>query len=228
MARALKEQGVSGVVCSPHVNNRPDAKLTRAAIEEEVGKFRNVLKEKGVDLELYPAAEYYLDQPLTTILKENHPLAMINGSIYMLIEFPMLHLPPYLEFSTLDSELDDQELRKLLPFLHLVVAHPERNAEIMRHPDLAERLKSTGAILQVNMGSLTGVYGRGVRRVAEKLLKRRLVDVIATDAHSSARVPEIFDGAEKRIKKLVGEMGYRLLCEENPQAIIEGEAVDQL
>ena len=106
--------------------------------------------------------------------------------------------------------------------------HPERNAEIIRHPEKAGKLKDMGAIMQLNMGSLTGQYGRQVRKTAEKLLKKGLIDLIATDAHAQRKIPEIFEGAEKRIKKLVGDRGFRLLLEENPQAIIKGDEVEPL
>ncbi len=228
MARALKEQGVSAVACSPHVMDKPDDRVTGERIDQAVENLRQVLKDNDVDIEIHAAAEYYLDQPFPRMLQSFHPLTTINNSRYVLIEFPMLHLPPYLEFSSLNSDLEDPELKKLLPFLHIIVAHPERNAEIIRHPEKAERLKDLGALFQVNMGSITGLYGRQVRKTAEKLLKRRLVDVIATDAHSAKRVPEIFQGAEKKIKKIVGDWGYRLLVEGNPAAILKSEETELL
>jgi protein-tyrosine phosphatase len=228
MAQMALEYGVDAIVCTPHVYERPENKLTRERIWKAVEELRESLKENGIKMKIHIGGEYYLDQPFPLLLQKHHPLAYINDTNYVMVEFPMLNLPPYLEFSTLDSELEDPELKKLLPFLRIILAHPERNAEIARNLPQADRLKDMGIIFQVNMGSLAGFYGRLIRKTAERLLKKGMVDLIATDAHSENMMKKIFEAAKKRIIKLTGERGWRLLCEDNPQRVIQGEEIEQL
>ncbi len=228
MARLQSEYGVSAVVCTPHVQEKSGIKVTRERIVDAVEGLRQALKKNSVDMEIYPGAEYYLDKPFPLLLEENHPLATINSTNYVMVEFPMLHLPPYLEYSILKSDLDDPELKELIPFLRIIVAHPERNQEIMRKPEQVEKLKESGAIMQMNLGSLMGIYGKQIRRTAEKLLKKGLIDLVASDAHSEEHVRVAFKGVEKRIKKMAGDRAFHLLWEENPQRIVHGENVEHV
>jgi protein-tyrosine phosphatase len=231
MARLAREYGVSAIACTPHVHAqaRPlGLQITRERIGDAVEGLREALRQNGVDMEIYSGAEYYLDKPFPLLLEENHPLATINNTNYVMVEFPMLHLPPYLEYSILKSDLDDEELRELIPFLRIIVAHPERNQEVMRNPERVERLKESGAIMQMNLGSLMGIYGKPIRRTAEKLLKKGLFDLVASDAHSENHIRAVFKGAEKKIRKLAGDRAFHLLWEDNPQRIARGEDIELL
>ena len=79
-----------------------------------------------------------------------------------------------------------------------------------------------GCLGQVTAMSLTGGFGPEVRRVAETLLERRLLHVIASDAHSTdGRLP-ILTPAVRAAEKIVGEEEAWKMVTEYPQAILEG------
>lgn len=228
MARAAMELGVEGIICTPHVQNKEGSQLDREGIERAVQELAETFKREGVDIELYPGAEYYLDKPFPALLRDNHPLATINNTYYIVVEFPMLHMPPYLEYSILKTDLDDPDLERLLPLLRVIVAHPERNEDIIRKPERIFKLKESGAIIQMNLGSIMGIYGRQVKKTAEKLLKMEMVDLVATDAHSEEHMRAALGGAAKKLKKMVGEETFSLIWEKNPQSIALGKNVEQL
>ncbi len=71
--------------------------------------------------------------------------------------------------------------------------------------------------------SLTGEFGPKVRQVAEKLLKNRLIQFIATDAHSINGRPPILSSAVKEAAKIVGKEEARKMVTEYPEAILEGK-----
>jgi len=49
-----------------------------------------------------------------------------------------------------------------------------------------------GCLGQVTAMSLTGEFGPEIRQIAEKLVKKRLIHIIASDAHSAGRRPPSF------------------------------------
>ena len=70
--------------------------------------------------------------------------------------------------------------------------------------------------------SLTGGFGSGVRRVAEKLLANRLVHMIASDAHSVGGRPPILSTAVRAAGKIVGAEEARKMVTEYPEAVLNG------
>jgi protein-tyrosine phosphatase len=78
-----------------------------------------------------------------------------------------------------------------------LIAHPERNQEIIRHPEKIRPLASQGALFQLTAGSLTGAFGSKSRRSAQELLQAGLGHVIASDAHNlGRRSPELLAGMQ--------------------------------
>jgi protein-tyrosine phosphatase len=100
-----------------------------------------------------------------------------------------------------------------------LVAHPERNDDVQRRPELVQTLVDLGAVVQVTAASLDGRFGRATRRAARTLLARRLVHVLASDAHG----PDRRDAGLTAAVAAVGDDGLaHYLVEEAPEAITLG------
>jgi protein-tyrosine phosphatase len=74
----------------------------------------------------------------------------------------------------------------------IVIAHPERYYYLPGHDPLEvmRTWQDLGALLQVNVGSLTGHYNRsspGSERLAWKMIELGLVDLLSTDHHGPRR-----------------------------------------
>jgi protein-tyrosine phosphatase len=74
----------------------------------------------------------------------------------------------------------------------IVIAHPERYRYLEGHNPLEvmRTWQELGALLQVNVGSLTGHYNRsspGSERLAWQMIERGLLDLLATDHHGPRR-----------------------------------------
>ena len=80
-------------------------------------------------------------------------------------------------------------------------------------------------------GSLTGAYGETAQEVAEDLLRRGLVHVLASDGHAARgdRAPLLSHGVEAAAK-VVGVRAARRMVEDIPLAIVEDRdpAIDGL
>lgn len=65
-----------------------------------------------------------------------------------------------------------------------VIAHPERNAQIIAEPQRLYKLAEDGVLAQVTATSLVGTFGEQVQRTAKEFVKYGLVQVVASDAHT--------------------------------------------
>ncbi len=100
-----------------------------------------------------------------------------------------------------DAGIVDYVMRAVSEGLRPMVAHPERRAFL--HPgdrDFADALKSKGAMLQVDSGSLLGLDGPAVAAEAHRLLAEGLVDAVASDAH------EVGEADLRRVRIQLHEM----------------------
>jgi tyrosine-protein phosphatase YwqE len=84
------------------------------------------------------------------------------------------------------------------------LAHPERVPYLAMKFKSYEALKEMGLLFQMNLCSLTGLYGWPIRMVAEKLIGAGMVEVVGSDAHHQAQVRELAKVTQnKHFDKLV-------------------------
>lgn len=105
-----------------------------------------------------------------------------------------------------------------------IVAHPERYRRNGGQVGLAEirSWKESGALLQVNGGSVLGDYGPEIRALAFALFDQGLADLIATDHHADSRAV-----SPARIGRTLAEHGAleqaKLLLATNPRRILDDQ-----
>ena len=210
MARMAVDSGVTAIVGTPHcVGDR------RREVFGAWQLLREALREMGIPLTLYLGMEIY-GTPDTSGLLLGGELFTLNGSRYPLIEFSFRS----------DGWEETQILESICrEGYRPVVAHPERYAFLWEEPQLVERWKEMGCLLQVNRGSLLGRFGSRIQEMAGRLLERGYVTVIASDAHSHrARTPSMADVRRLLQEEFSPEYAW-LLLEENPRRIIENEEI---
>jgi protein-tyrosine phosphatase len=227
MARTYAELGFEKIIATPHISEKAGYLPTRFEIEEKVAGLNRTLKDAGVPLELFPGAEYYMESSFVSLAERRWPLTHINGTFYILIEMPALFLTPNVGLSFFNSSVKNPELKKVLPFIRLILAHPERNEEVIKRPEACvQGFKEQGIYIQMNISSLIGYYGKTVKKCAEVLLKAKLVDLAATDAHSSDQLATLFPQALERLEKLAGRKAIEVLLKINPGKILIGETLE--
>jgi protein-tyrosine phosphatase len=104
----------------------------------------------------------------------------------------------------------------------VVLAHPERCPAFHRDPDLLRSLVADGVLTSITAGSLTGRFGKQVKRLAAGLFAEEMVHNVASDAHDSHRRPPSI-AAELEHAGL-GEMAD-WLTQAVPAAILSGEQI---
>jgi protein-tyrosine phosphatase len=82
-----------------------------------------------------------------------------------------------------------------------------------------------GCLVQVTANSFTGYWGSRSQKMAEWLLQRQAIHVIASDAHDPVRRPPVLSEARKVVTELAGAEVADALLVQNPAAIVDGESL---
>lgn len=190
MLRAEAEQGVKTVMLTPHyraTRESPAEFARRRAAAED--RLREAVGDQEGLPALYCGAEVEFFEGLSHV-EELEPLCIGGGSV-MLIEMPFCpwNRRMLAEISAL------QQHRGVQPIL----AHIERYRSF-QPKGLWEELSDRGVWLQCN----TSFFRRWqTSRIAMSMLKRRLVDFVATDSHDlERRAPDLGAAMEKIGAKL--------------------------
>ncbi len=214
IAAAAVADGTRTVVATPH-GAKWAYNGSLAETQRKVSELQAEISSRGVDLEVLTGLEAHITPDLAE-LHDRGGVFTLNGSRYLLVEFPLQILPVYT-----DQALFDLQVRQLIP----VIAHPERNLAIAAKPEILWRMVSHGMLAQVTAGSLVGLFGPKTREVAELLVTHRLVHVIASDAHSVTGRGPVLSAAVKRAGELIGQDAAGAMVTVTPWTILRNESV---
>ena len=178
---------------------------------------KNVIQEKIEQLrveaiKLFYTREYFVDFIFIEKLEEGKIIPYPDGE-HILIEFSF-SIPP-LNWEQIIFHI---QTRGFTPIL----AHPERYDWLNSVPQFINEFIQRGGLLQGNIGSFAGHYGRYVRKKFTSLLEEDKYHFLATDTHSPQQLKEVIETIPK-LQKLIGETKIRYLLEENPARIVEGQ-----
>jgi protein-tyrosine phosphatase len=212
LARILVAMGFSEVATSPHAAGDFPS-LDWALCERRRAEVQAALEADGIPLRLHPNSENKLDEEFLGRLDGPERRGIGEAQRWVLVELPFQSAVPAL------PDLVFRMRRKgVLPLF----AHPERCLEFER-PGRAEEVVRLGGSLQLNVGALSGLYGRGARKLAERLLSEGLYAVAATDAHVPHRTDEWLDEALEALERRAGKEGRDRLLMTHPRRILLGE-----
>lgn len=172
MIRGMKELGYEKIITTPHTmsdyyQNTPEIIL--GGLE----KVREELKKNNIPIQLEAASEYYVDFEFGEKLKRDEILNFSDK--YVLIEVSFVHPPDNLEAAIFNLNIAGYKP---------ILAHPERYPYWQGNMEKFEHIKDMGALLQLNILSLTQYYSQGVTKTAEKLVDIGLIDLLGTDMHN--------------------------------------------
>ena len=104
-----------------------------------------------------------------------------------------------------------------------IISHPKRNPIIQKDIDILYEFVNMTALIQVTAMSITGDFGGIAMQCAERLLRHRLVHVIASDAHSSNSRPPVLSQAVEAAAEIMGSYDdAERMVKEVPALILSG------
>jgi protein-tyrosine phosphatase len=214
MARIAVANGITAAHVTPHLHpGRWDNDLPKIAAAVEA--YRAALAEAGIPLALGFAAEVRLDYEILPLIEAGRVpfLGTLEGYRVMLLEFPHSHVPV-----GADKFVAWLLARSIRP----MIAHPERNKDLMRDPDKLEPFVRAGCLLQITADAVTGGFGELCALRAREFLERGWVSVIASDAHDTAERPPRIAPGRDAAALIVGEEEALRLTRGTPLSIVRG------
>ena len=125
LLRMAAENGTTDIIATPHVID-VSTTLTWDSIRRRVEELQKEADKNGIPITIYPGAETELNFDLLELIRKDHSAFCLAGSRYCLMEMPSLMLPPHL-----DDMIYELQLMDIVP----VLAHPERQMQLMENPD---------------------------------------------------------------------------------------------
>ena len=215
LARAAVAAGISTAVMTPHVH--PGRyENNSSSIERLCAAFQRVLAHKQIPLAIRAGGEVRISADIIQMVEDDEIpfLGTAGGYRIVLLEFPHSHL-----LLGADKLVKWLLARRLKP----LIAHPERNKEVMRRVDKIAPFVQGGCLLQLTGGSIIGQFGKPAQDCARVLIERGWASVVATDAHNLKHRPPNLDLARAELVKLGGETLARELTLDTPARLIGDE-----
>ncbi|MCI0339365.1 MAG: tyrosine protein phosphatase [Acidobacteria bacterium] len=213
MARAAAADGIKTIIATPHMFDGVHETPDKETIRRRIGV---VMEACGGCVNIVPGGEVRYSYEIFQETSDPGTRIKLNGTSYMLLEFPFQAVPPNIEmtiFQILNAGITP------------VIAHPERNRRIQEQPGILADLVERGAFAQIDAGSLTKSFGPEAYHTAKKIIEAGLSHFIATDAHHQDRRRPVLSAAAKIAAEWGGEEYARAMVEDNPEALINDRAI---
>lgn len=213
LLRAAIAQGTTFMMSTSHITpgvypNSPQK------IKAHFDKMMSELGDLKDEIQLACSAEVRVGHEMVQLVERDEIpwLGELEGNKVILLELPHTHVP--IEAKNIIRWLVTRGIRPL-------IAHPERNAEIMRFHRRSHELADLGCLFQVTAASLYGASGPHSNRAADKLAKDDLIYVIASDAHNTEYRPPGIEAGFRAAERLVGSSKASDMVFEHPWLITQ-------
>jgi protein-tyrosine phosphatase len=213
MLEQAQSDGIVELVCTPHILAANDF----AREDELLGLFeelKNRAQKANIDMEIYIGSELYI-QPDLDLTRTISTLG--QNERYFLIEFSMSIIPDFVAQRFFELVMQNQ-----IP----IIAHPERYGAIMENPSRAYDFVERGALLQVNAGSLLGIFGNRAQKLSHQLMDANLIHFIGSDGHDLTRRPVKLKAAYELVSDKWGKERADLLFYHNQKKMLNGKDID--
>lgn len=213
MVRFACETGIRVVVATPHIL---DNQLNEELVFSRFRKLSETIIDEKLPIDLFLGSEINFQFGMDEILETSIGTYRGMGR-YFLVETTLTHYPKHFDETMFDILMNGR-----IP----IFSHPERVGPIIGNIDLIEYLVGQGILVQINSGSLLGMFGERIHDFAWKLLEKGLVHFIASDAHNTRRRTFTLDAAWNEVYDRYGEDTAEKLFYTNPLRVIFSENVE--
>jgi protein-tyrosine phosphatase len=213
MCAIAHAEGTRQVAAVAHQNERW-SEVTPDSIRAAVTRLADALRQAGLALSVFPCAEVTAHPELEALWADGHLLSVADHGSYLLVEMPhglFVNLRPAAR------ALARRGVR-------LILAHPERQPELLHEPGAIEALVREGCLVQVSSGSVTDPASTADRRALRDWFRRNCVHLIGSDGHSPRTRRPLLAAAYRQIAAWAGLAVADRVCATNGVSILQGRA----
>ena len=214
--KKLSEVGYTDIILTPHYINDSTYVSTREENLDVLKRLKVGLIRNNVNVNLYLGNEIYIDSEIANLLK-NNIISSLNDTKYLLIELPM---------SGENEIYYDIFLDLINMGYKVILAHPERYISFQKDFNKIYELKELGVLLQSNVGSVLGDYGRGAKKTIKRLLKENLITFMGTDIHHNKEEYTFVLKAKKKMGKYLTQKQINNIFENNAKVLLNEKIED--
>lgn len=201
LVKGIYDLGIRKTVATPHVISDL-YRNTPATINAALKQLQDACAVAEIDIQISAAAEYMLDDFFLQQLRDSIPLLTINKNIILTEQ----------SYVSATDNLHQIAFEIITAGYRPIMAHPERYHFYHQNYDAYKRLKDMGFLLQVNLLSLTGYYGKPVAKAAKYIIANNLADLVGTDLHHERHLEMLQHKNSLRIfNELLGSNKYNNL-----------------
>ncbi|MBI9014042.1 MAG: hypothetical protein JEZ08_17540 [Clostridiales bacterium] len=214
MIQQAYDMGVRSMVATPH-HSLPKYMTESSVLMERLLLLKKKLIEEEIHVDIYLGSEIYMSVDTVNELLNGVSLG-INNTKYLLFECP---------FYGKTQSLKDYIFKLNLKGYKTIFAHPERYEFVQDNIHVLDELIDMGVYMQLNMASLSGYYGRTVKKTAKKLIKKHMIHFLGTDVHRENSRVFNFDKTIRYLRKKLDPKMYLDVMYKNGEKMINGEEV---
>lgn len=212
MLESAIRQGITHVICTPHANDHSNAHANEL-FNERLTALNTEITKLGLPIEIGLGAEIMFGMNMQKVLAQ--PFATLNGKgKYSLIEFPR-----QTPFEVIHNVVKSVRNWGYIP----VIAHHERYTFAFRNVEQLVKLRTDGAILTLDAGSLTGQFGLPMKRQARDLLATGHIEILTSDAHDDENQNFCLSESRDEAATIVGKQAASEMVTDAPRRIWNGE-----
>lgn len=207
--------GIKTICLTPHF------KIYKFNDEKEILKYN-----QAIDNSFESACEYVKNTyPDMTLLLGNEIMyhndifeSLVSGKCHSIADtsYVLVEFPPNIS----QYDLKNATSKLLRKGFRPILAHVERYTVLLKDFSLLKELKESGAVIQINSGSITGFRFGKIARFIRKALKNRLVDIVSTDSHNDTALSPSLSKANHIVCKHYGHEYSKKIFYDNQFAII--------
>ncbi len=174
----LYKLGIKNFITTPHIHGEMFDNDT-IKVQKYFQPLKDYLAQHYPDIHIQVSAEYFLD---TNFLSDVLPKGLMPfGQKNVLVEVSM---------AGWNRQFNEIMFAVQANGYNPILAHPER---YIYETELAvfEKLKDKGVLMQMNLLSILGYYGKSIKINAEKMLAAGLYDFCGTDLHHERHLTQL-------------------------------------
>jgi tyrosine-protein phosphatase YwqE len=207
----LHALGYVRVAATPHQNPRMFPLHGLQEIETAIADIAG--ERGGIGPEIVAGSEIMFDDSFMDDL-ENGSLPRLGAGNAYLVEFGA-------HPGAIPNAFEETVFRLQTREIAIVIAHAERHYDLQQDQRRVDLLRKGGAMIQIDLMSLIGGYGRNPMKTAWRFLENGSADLVSTDLHSAAHMGEIARSLSELAEWDEAELVR--LASTNPRLILAGD-----